>query len=201
MSDDCDLPIFNARMNSLLSHTIKAATIYLLMVGFMVHLIVPFSSSAQKIAFTQWLDQNVVVSGNESEAKLRDSIRELPEQSGDLWILIQQASELIKNNKDDFRIHFAFDDNEHEEQQRVSSWLVSQWSVFQNHSDTNNAILPEINPAINKWLTLNSQSNGFFTQAVPKMFDLSKADFGNRASVWIQNAISPLKSGISINAP
>jgi len=53
------------------------------MAGFMVHLIVPFSSSAQKIAFTQWLDQNVVVTGNESEVKLRNSIRELPEQSGD----------------------------------------------------------------------------------------------------------------------
>lgn len=167
----------------------------------MVHLIVPFSSSAQKIAFTQWLDKNVVVTGNESEAKLRNSIRELPEQSGDLWILIQQASELIKNNKDDFRIHFAFDESEHEEQQRVSSWLVSQWSVFQDHSDTNNAVLPEINPAINKWLTLNSQSNGVFTLSAPKMFDLSQVDFGNRASVWIQNAISPLKSGISINAP
>lgn len=189
------------QMNSLITHTLRAATIYLLMAGFMVHLIVPFSSSAQKIAFTQWLDKNVVVSGNESEAKLRNSIRELPEQSGDLWILIQQASELIKNNKDDFRIHFVFDGNEQEEPQRVSSWLVSQWSVFQNHSDTKNAVLPEINPTINKWLTLNSQCSGAFTQSLPKMFDLSQVDFGKRASVWIQSALSPLKSGISINAP
>lgn len=200
MSDGCDLPIFTLLMTSIFSHTIRTATIYLLMAGFMVHLIVPFSSSAQKIAFTQWLDQNVVVTGNESEVKLRNSIRELPEQSGDLWILIQQASELIKNNKEDFRIHFAFDDSEQQEQ-RVSSWLVSQWSVFQNHSDANNAVLPEVNPAINKWLTLNSQNNGFFTSSIPKMFDLFQADFGNRASVWIQNTISPLKSGISINAP
>jgi len=112
--------------------------------------------------------------------------------------LIQQASELIKNNKEDFRIHFAFDDGEH---QRVSSWLVSQWSVFQNHSDNNNAVLPEINLTINKWLTLNSHINGVFTNSVPKMFELIQADFGNRASIWIQNALSPLKSGISINAP
>lgn len=188
-------------MNSLISHTIRTATIYLLMAGFMVHLIVPFSSSAQKIAFTQWLDQNVVVTGNESEAILRNSIRELPEQSGDLWILIQQASELIKNNKDDFRIHFTFDGSENREQQWFSSWLVSQWSVFQNHSDANNAVLPEFNPSINKWLTLNSLSNGFFTQSVPKLFDLIQTEIGNRAFIWIQNAISPLKSGICINAP
>lgn len=167
----------------------------------MVHLIVPFSSSAQKIAFTQWLDQNVVVTGNESEAKLRNSIRELPEQSGDLWILIQQASELIKNNKEDFRIHFTFDDSEHQEHQRVSSWLVSQWSVFQNHSDASNAVLPEVSLSINKWLTFNGHSNGVFTHSVPKIFDLIQADFGIRASGWIQNALSPLKSGISINAP
>tara|TARA_R100001143_G_scaffold52481_2_gene47678 strand:- start:45405 stop:45962 length:558 start_codon:yes stop_codon:yes gene_type:complete len=185
-------------MKSLTSHTIRTATIYLLMAGFMVHLIVPFSSSAQKIAFAQWLDQNVVVTGNESEAKLRNSIRELPEQSGDLWILIQQASELVKNNKDDFRINFSFDDSEH---QQVSSWLVSQWSVFQNHSDASNAVLPEVNFSIIKWLTLNSHSNGVFTQSVPKLFDLIQAEFGNRASVWILKAISPLKSGISINAP
>lgn len=171
------------------------------MAGFMVHLVVPFSSSAQKIAFTQWLDQNVVVTGNESEAKLRNSIRELPEQSGDLWILIQQASELIKNNKDDFRIHFAFDNGEQQEHQQVSSWLVSQWSVFQNHSDASNAVLPEINPAINKWLTLNSHSNGAFTQSVPKIFDIIQANIGNSASSWIRNSLSPLKSGISINAP
>lgn len=189
------------QMKSTISHTIRIVTIYLLMAGFMVHLIVPFSSSAQKIAFTQWLDQNVVVTGNESEAILRNSIRELPEQSGDLWILIQQASELIKNHKDDFRIHFVFDESEHEEQQRVSSWLVSQWSVFQNHSDTNNAVLPEVNHVINKWLTLNSQNNSVFTQSAPKVFDLSQPDFGNRASAWIQKAIAPLKSGIGINAP
>lgn len=189
------------QMKSIISHTIRTVTIYLLMAGFMVHLIVPFSSSAQKIAFTQWLDQNVVVTGNESEAILRNSIRELPEQSGDLWILIQQASELIKNHKDDFRIHFVFDESEHEEQQQVSSWLVSQWSVFQNHSDTNNAVLPEVNHVINKWLTLNSQNNSVFTQSVPKVFDLSQPGFSNIASAWIQKAISPLKSGIGINAP
>ena len=171
------------------------------MAGFMVHLIVPFSSSAQKIAFTQWLDHNVVSTGNESELKLRDSIRQLHEQSGDLWILIQQASELIKNNRDDFRIHYSFDESEQEEQQRVSSWLVSQWSVFQNHQDASNAVLPEIPHTIHKWLTLNSQNSGFFIQTAPKLFDLTQADFGISASVWIQNAISPLKSGISINAP
>ena len=171
------------------------------MAGFMVHLIVPFSSSAQKAAFTQWLDHNVVSTGNESELKLRNSIRQLPGQSGDLWVLIQQASELVKNNREDFRIHFAFDDSDHEEQQRVSSWLVSQWSVFQNHQDASNAVLPEIPQPIYKWLTLNSQNSGIFTQTVPKLFDLSQAEFGNKTSVWIQKAITPLKSGISINAP
>lgn len=201
MSDGFNLPIFTLLMNTAISHTIRAIAIYLLMAGFMVHLIVPFSSSAQKIAFTQWLDHNVVSTGNESELKLRDTIRQLPEQSGDLWVLIQQASELIKNNRDDFRIHFTFDESDQEEQQRVSSWLVSQWSVFQNHQDANNAVLPEIPHTIYKWLTLNSQNSGIFTQSAPKLFDLSQAGFGIRASIWIQKAVSPLKSGISINAP
>jgi hypothetical protein len=200
LSDGFNLPIFTLLMNNVISHTIKVITIYLLMAGFMVHLIVPFSSSAQKIAFTQWLDNNVVSTGNESELKLRDSIRQLPGQSGDLWILIQQASELIKNNRDDFRIHFTFDESE-QEAQRVSSWLVSQWSVFQNHQVANNAVLPEIPHTIHKWLTLNSQNSGIFNIFTPKLFDLSQVGFGNSTSVWIQKAISPLKSGISINAP
>ena len=188
-------------MNNAYSHTVRTVTIYLLMAGFMVHLIVPFSSSAQKIAFTQWLDQNVVVTGNESETKLRNSIRELPEQSGDLWILIQQASELIKNNKEDFRIHFTFDDSDQAEQQKVSSWLVGQWSVFQNHSDSNNALLPEISTTIHKWLTLNNQFNDLLNQTSPKLFDVSNTGFEHRVSGWILILIAPLKSGISINAP
>ncbi len=186
-------------MKNHLSHIFRSLTISVVMAGFMAHLIMPFSSHAQKTAFTQWLDHNVVASGNENEIKLRNSIRELPEQSGDFWILVQQASELVANHKEDFRIHFSLSDGF--EHHHITSWLIGQWNVFQNHQTGNNAILPEIHQPVFKWIS----SNGFSSAIQPRV---AKADmFIQSFSLFqipsIPRAISliPLESGISINAP
>ncbi len=186
-------------MKNHLSHIFRSLTISVVMAGFMAHLIMPFSSHAQKTAFTQWLDHNVVASGNENEIKLRNTIRELPEQSGDFWILVQQASELVANHKEDFRIHFSFSDGF--EHHHMTSWLIGQWNVFQNHQTGTNAILPEIHQPVYKWIS----SNGFSSALQPCLTKVLSQfqEFSIIQLPIIPRAISliPLESGISINAP
>jgi hypothetical protein len=170
------------------------------MAGLLAHMMLPFSSQAQKTAFTQWLDHNVVASGNENEVKLRNSIRELPEQSGNFWILVQHASELVANHKDDFRIGFSFSDNE-KQPQRVSTWLIGQWNVFQNQQTGQNAILPEITQPFQKWISGNTHLSAALHRTAGPLFDLRKFVAVPVLDTVPGKSLLPLISGISINAP
>lgn len=169
------------------------------MAGFMVHLLMPFSSSAQKSAFTKWLDHNVVTTGNDHEVKVRSLIRDLQNEAGDFNHLLQQASELVTTHRDHFRIHFAFDLND--EHQKVSSWLIGQWNVFQNHQNGTNAILPEIHQIVHKWISPNSYSSNTLKYSDSLLNQLFSAEDSRLFSDKITLLLQPLASGISINAP
>ena len=105
------LPIFDSLMKKRFSHIIRSTVISFLMTGLLAHLLVPFSSHAQKTAFSQWLNQNVASSGDESESELRDAILKLPEQISDFRLLVEQASNLIASNKEDFSLNRALPEN------------------------------------------------------------------------------------------
>ena len=169
------------------------------MAGFMVHLLIPFSSSAQKSAFTKWLDHNVVTTGNDHEVKVRSLIRDLQNEAGDFNHLLQQASELVTTHRDHFRIHFSFDLND--EHQKVSSWLVGQWNVFQNHQNGTNAILPEVHQTIHKWISPNSYSSTFLNNSERQQKQVYSVIDVQQISDKISLLLRPLASGISINAP
>lgn len=200
MSTGFKLPIFISLMKIVKPHIFRTFTISLLMAGFMAHLLMPFSSSAQKTAFTKWLDHNVVASGNENEVKIRNIIRGLPDQSGDFRVLVQQASELVSKHRNNFKIHFSFEDNE--EKQRVSSWLIGQWNVFQNHQSGRFAIFPEGQLSMNKWISPNSFSTTTVLYSSLKLIRYHSF-FGSDLTVddWNNRFLIPLKNGISINAP
>ena len=169
------------------------------MAGFMVHLLIPFSSSAQKSAFTKWLDHNVVTTGNDHEVKVRSLIRDLQNEAGDFNHLLQQASELVTTHRDHFRIHFSFDLND--EHQKVSSWLVGQWNVFQNHQNGTNAILPEVHQTIHKWISPNSYSSTFLNHSERQQKQVYSVIDVQQISDKFSLLLRPLASGISINAP
>ena len=186
-------------MKNHFSHIFRSLTISVLMAGLLAHLLLPFSTQVQKTAFTQWLDQKVVESGNENEGKLRDTIRQLPEKYADFWILVQEASELISNNKDDFQLNFAFgDENEH---QHVTSWLVGQWNLFHYQQSATNAVLPELSQQFTKWLSLPS-FNGELTQQAEKAPYLRDRIYFTLGDLLpVNRTIIPLVNSISINAP
>lgn len=185
-------------MKNRIHHILRSATITCLMAGFLAHLIVPFSSQAQKTAFTRWLNHNVVSSGNESEIELRNTINELSDQTGDFWGLVQEASELVANHKDHFKILVSQPgENDHSPQ---SDWLIDQWNSFQNQKSGFNSVLSESAKALANWVPqdLNvsflkadtgSDHHGFYKNQFFFFFRRS-ADF-----------LQPLSSGISINAP
>lgn len=168
------------------------------MAGFLAHLIVPFSSQAQKTAFTRWLNHNVVASGNESEIKLRNTIKELPEQTGDFWGLVQEASELVANHKDHFRISVS--DYGKTGEQSESDWLIDQWNSFQNQKSGFNSVLTESVKVLSKWIpqTLHFSSFREDTETHQHNLFAELCFYTFRSST---DLLQPLISGISINAP
>lgn len=159
---------------------------------------VPFSSQAQKTAFARWLNHNVVSSGNESEVKLRNAIKELPDQTDDFSRLVQQASELVANHKDHFRITVS--DLSKTGEPFESDWLIDQWNSFQNQESGFNSVLTEPFKSLSKWVPQNLHFSAFnkdfgFHQ---NSFFSEQFFFSFRIST---DLLQPLVSGISINAP
>lgn len=168
------------------------------MTGFLAHLMVPFSSQAQKTAFTRWLDHNVVESGNENELKLRNTIRELTEQTGDFWVLLQEASELVANHRDHFKILVASGDKNNT--QEGTSWLIDQWNIFQHQNSGFNSVLVESIKILSNWIPQNLD---FAIGHIHSHRNQLRVQTGNsyHITTFLSETISPLISGISINAP
>lgn len=168
------------------------------MAGFLAHMIVPFSSQAQKTAFTRWLNQKVVSSGNEGEVELRNTIKELPEQTGDFWKLVQEASELVVNHKDYFKLSVS--DFGETENQKDSSWLIDQWNSFQNQESGFNSVLTESAKSLSKWVPQNLNFSSFYGNTAIHQKNLLHEFFFYSFKIP-SDLLQPLISGISINAP
>lgn len=184
-------------MKSRFSHIYRSCVITLLFAGFAAHLAIPFLGDLQKNAFTQWLDQNVKVERNNLNNDLRDRIRELPGESANLWTLIQDASKLISENEDNFRIAPFTDENPDDQ---VTTWLIGQWSSYNHQQTSAKAVLPRIIAPVHKWLTQITSLQATFSVSAK----LNRPRL-RTAAVLIPKVIiqlfSPPASGISINAP
>lgn len=185
-------------MNKKLQHIFRSLAITFVMCGFLAHLIVPFSSQAQKTAFTRWLDHNIVSSGNESEVKLRNTIRELPEQTSDFLVLVKEASELVSKNKDHFKI--AVSNAGQGKAQDKTDWLIDQWNIFQDQKSGFNSVLFESFKSLLSW---TPQSLHYFYSGDDSGKDQnhSRKEIFYDSITAIAATLQPLVSGISINAP
>jgi len=185
-------------MKNRFSHIVRTSIISFLMAGMMAHLFVPFTSHAQKTAFTQWLNQNVASTGDESENELRSAILKLPEQVSDFRVLLEQASHLIASNKEDFRLNRALPEQNSDQ---VTSWLVGQWNLFQQQQTGTDALLPESPIPVQKWISSDSLSKILFSFNNSRDRNLMGGSHGFYFDFLPQVSIQPLISGISINAP
>lgn len=198
MSTAGHLTIFDSLMKNRFSHIVRTSIVSFLVAGMLAHLFVPFTSHAQKTAFTQWLNQSVAASGDDSENELRNAIRKLPEQTSDFRVLVEQASQLVASNKDEFKLNVAFPSSTGDQ---VTSWLVSQWNVFQQQQTGTDALAPETSVPAQKWLNTNNLSKSIIGFS-KKMDGYDRGTPVNLIIPQVQKILlEPLVSGISINAP
>jgi hypothetical protein len=184
------------------SHIFRSLIVMLVMSGLAAHLAAPFSSHAQKTAFTRWLGNNISDSGSEKEIHLRKSIQKLPDQSEDLWVLIQQASRLIADNSDTFElpINKPVENSESENETRLTNWLLNQWERYQHQSSGFNLLLPDSQKISIKW-TFQSVFTGSVLSSLNNFFSNHAASALFSADQLISLHTIPHLSGISINAP
>jgi hypothetical protein len=176
----------------------KWAISIVLVVGMAAHLAIPYSSKAQKTAFAQWLDRNVVDNGEERESTIRSHIRSLPSQHESFPVLLEKASLLVVNHINDFNLPLNQGTSD---TGIVGVWLIGKWSQHQDESGSMDALLPEtLKPAL-KWLMHNNLFNGVLNPAYRLLSQPVYTDRLNDVLFIIQNQPIPFLSGISINAP
>jgi hypothetical protein len=181
-------------------HIAKPFLCGLIIFSLLGHLAIPFSSQAKKAAFTNWLSHNVITSDSRSEQDLRDTILDLPSHSQNFEILVRQASELIANHKENFRFNLGIPFNDGADQ-RMSTLLIDQWSVFNSHKTGQVAVIPDLFQSVNKLLpskTMFPATSGFASEALlrPRLSLNVSGQYDPPAA-----AVVPLISGYSINSP
>ena len=183
------------------SHIFRSLIVMLVMSGLAAHLAAPFSSHAQKTAFTRWLGNNISESGSEKEIHLRKSIQKLPDQSEDFWVLVQQASRLIADNSDTFELPIdkPVENSDSENETHLTNWLLNQWERYQHQSSGFNFLLPDSQKVSIK-LAFQTVFTGSGLSGLKNFFSKQPATEFFSADQLIPLHIIPHLSGISINA-
>jgi hypothetical protein len=183
-------------MNFLRYKIIQRLAFSLLGLGMVAHFAIPLSSQAQKTSFINWLSQNVV-SETTAQSDVRVSIRQLPYQTEDFSLLLAEASQLVANNHNEFRI--PKQRKAEVPASNLGQWLIDQWSAHNQHNKPN-AVLPDVVQPYPKWTVqldhfsaLQNNSKLLFSSDFKVQSEILKVVF-NRF-------LTPLLSGVSINAP
>ncbi|MGF1670005.1 MAG: hypothetical protein ACFCU6_06130 [Balneolaceae bacterium] len=168
----------------------------------MSQFVLPLSASAKKASFANWLNQNVVIADDYRDMLIRNEIRNLSNKADDFNVLIQITSEFVLENRENFQIPEGKSAEENEkEDDSLKTWLIDQWTSFQNNMSKQEAIVVENNHLFPRWL---NQSIHFvksvISDAINKVFRNTQL-FAYQIPVVVQNTPIPFLNGISINAP
>jgi hypothetical protein len=180
------------------THIMKWAVSLLLTLGMVAHLAIPYSSEAQKNAFAQWLDRNLVENDNERESTIRSDIRQLPSQHESFPLLLEQASMLVVNHSSNFKLPV---EQKNGDFGAVGIWLIEKWTQHQEEAGSMDALLPDTLKSSLKWLlqnnSLTATAGTFSTNPLHAVFSESL----NEVLYVAQRLPIPFLSGVSINAP
>jgi len=182
------------------NHIAKSFLCGLIIFSLIGHLAIPFSSQAKKAAFTNWLSHNVISSDSRSERDLRNTILELPSHSQNFEVLVKQASELIANHKEKFSFNLGMPFSDGADQ-RMSTLLIDQWSVFNSHNTGQLAVIPDLFQTVSKWLpskTIFPVTPGFTSKPALKPHLSTKITTPYQPPTVV---VVPLISGYSIHSP
>lgn len=168
----------------------------LLGLGMAAHLVAPASGKAQKAAFTQWLDRNLVESGEDEKSTIRTHLKQLPSKYEEFPVLLRQASLLVLNHRNDFRLSTA--DREQSEADD-GLWLLKSWSQHRDLGGSMQTLLAERFGTVLKWVV---QQHHPLPAGHALSTLKSPAGEGELLSLPFRRAVSlPFLSSIRINAP
>lgn len=169
----------------------------LLLAGFAAHLFSPVSGQVQKSAFAQWLDQNLVVNGEESEQELRNHIRQLPSQYEEFPRFLQQATLLVLAHKNNFQL--PSQEGHDAATPESSLWLLEAWTKQRDLPGRMSATVSDIVLQIQKWIVQgHSPQAAIASNNLLPIHNRSVASLFSPASAQVASA---LLSSIRINAP
>lgn len=183
------------------THIYRTAVIGFVMAGFLSHLFLPLSGQAKKTSFTRWLSHNVVETGDENETKVRDSIRKLPDETGDFSLLLKEASQLIASHKDVFRLSARSGDATEPPSDHNPAWLIEQWNDYHHQSSEMNGFLTESGKVFLKWYDSGIGWNSLSGSVNQLKHSSEAVTLPAFAGAEPASSPSPLAFGISINAP
>lgn len=169
----------------------------ILLIGLATHLVSPASDKVQKSAFAQWLDQSLATGDRESGQGLRDHIRELYSQHDAFPNFLKQATQLVLENRNEFRLPHA---DSGEDADRHSLWLLQTWTLQRDLPGKMSTLLNDPVKPVMKWAPVHQPFAGVALPAgSARSFSLSMPLPELPAA--ISRALTPFLSGISINAP
>ena len=199
-------------MNSLTITRYHRLISALLIPMLMAQLLLPFTGNLQRSAFVSWLDQSLVdVQGNllrpvhsstneissVDHRVLRSKIRALSLEAGDLPTLIREASLLVSEHNEQFRISLP---TNKDSEKPAEGLLFRQWNWFSHQKNSVNGVIPELFKPLGTWM--------------PAWYGYSRAaldgdSFGRDAAYLIHATnlfsdilwLRPFLSGLSIHAP
>lgn len=168
------------------------------MVGLGLHLVIPTSGKAQKTAFTQWLDRNLVDSGSEEEHDLRAHLRKLPSQHQEFSGFVKQATQLVLSNKSIFQLPTG--DQEDGTADSDSFWLYDTWAEHRDLGGSMDGLLPDSIKSTLKWIVQNQPFGALKPYASDRLLNPGLSGWMAERPALANRPI-PFLSGISINAP
>lgn len=187
-------------MNLFRKHIIRHIAGLSLLLAIGMHIAIPYSSKAQKTAFVQWLDKNVVPNDSDSESLVRNHIRRLPDDTGSFDLFLIKASRLVASNHQNFKFPDSPSDGE---PIYLGQWLVAQWNSHQQSTSSGDAVLPAAPPIALKWASVtdnfhSSAVNRILSAVINRDVRISAADLHFVPS---RHLYTFLTGSISINAP
>lgn len=169
----------------------------LLLAGFAAHLFSPASGQVQKSAFAQWLNENLVLNGDESEQDLRNHIRQLPSQYDEFPRFLKQATLLVLANQKDFQLP---PQRSHDTASPESGlWLLEAWTKHRDLPGQMSATVSDFVLQIQKWIVQgHSPQAAIAHNNLPPIQNSSVAPLFSPGPAQIA---STLLGSIRINAP
>ncbi len=184
-------------MHRFRSHSIRVHSLVLLLTGLALNIASLTDQKVTHEAFTSWLGSHLQNDDSEAHKKLNI----LSNDKSGLDEVIRKASKVVASHADDFTLPVS--ENEETNQELVYRLLLTQWNQFQHtEAGMSKAVLFET--AKSHTILLNDGKfdhlDGNTLRKITskkKFISLHQSEFPTNSDYFL----SPLKSGIAINAP